>query len=194
MNTNAKPHPALPLALSALLLASGALTAQTNQPIILNTNSLSNPFSQFVYNVSVSLGTNAPPLGQETFDFNLLTMSRGLNGVENMIELNWNYTTNLFVGADLENGPVPGVADAFHLNLGASKTLSQSVKVEGFGWVGRYTGSPGNIPQWEGGPGMSVIWSPTGGIGLGAELRGAFNSVHPGEISEFIGAKINLRF
>jgi hypothetical protein len=187
------------LAALALPTLGLAATAQTTPPSLSNTNAFSNPVSQLVYNVALSLGTNAPALGSETFDFNLLTMSRGLNGVENMMEFNWNcltLATNTagYLGADLENGAVPGVVDGIHLDLGAGKTVSQSVKIEGFAWVGRYTGTPGSEPEWEGGPGLSVIWCPTGGIGFGAEVRGAINSAHPGDIGEFVGGKINLRF
>ena len=147
------------LALPAFGLAAAA---QTTPPSLLNTNAFSNPVSQLVYNVALSLGTNAPALGAETFDFNLLTMSRGLNGVENMMEFNWNcltLATNTvgYIGADMEDGAVPGTVDAIHLDFGAGKTVSQSMKIEGFAWVGRYTGTPGNAPEWEGGPGLSVI-------------------------------------
>jgi hypothetical protein len=72
--------------------------------------------------------------------------------------------------------------------------VAQSVKIEGFAWVGRYTGTPGNQPEWEGGPGVRVVWSPTGGVGFGAEMRGAINSAQPGQIGEYVGALINLRF
>jgi hypothetical protein len=187
------------LAALAIPALGFAAAAQTMPPSLLNTNAFSNPVSQLVYNVALSLGTNAPALGSETFDFNLLTMSRGLNGVENMMEFNWNCfalakNTVGYIGGDVEDGAVPGTVDALHLDLGAGKTVSQSVKIEGFAWFGRYTGTPGNEPEWEGGPGLSVIWCPTGGIGFGAEVRGAINSAHPGDIGEFVGAKINLRF
>jgi hypothetical protein len=133
MNTTTthKNHAVAATVIAALSLLAGThrSAAQTNAPapaLPLATNSLSNPVSQLVYNVALALGTNAPALGSESFDFNLLTMSRGLSGVENMMEFNWNFArpatnTQVFAGADIEDGAVPGTIDEIDATSGSGR-------------------------------------------------------------------------
>jgi hypothetical protein len=178
----------------AAVCASAQVRAQTTPPVNTNTPAFSNPVSQLFYNFSVSLGTNAPAMGTETFDFNLATMTRSLDSVESTLELHWNYSPSFYVGGDLGNGAAPGVVTSVHGEFGAQKALSGQFKVQGGLWGGRYTGSPGQQPEWEGGGLVRGIWAPTGSVGFGAEARVAANSVRPDLLGEYLGVLVNLRF